>query len=195
MLEAVVKKWCRPDVIAPAVTEIDLPALWARGIRALLLDLDNTLVCWRSKDVRAEIGAWVQQAREQGFRLCIVSNAAHIERVESVARQLGIPTPCAPSALRRASTRRRPLGVSFTQAAVITTRPHRRAGGNRAMLTVLVQPPLDEFVSTKAIPSGPSGTTCRLGTTRRRAELTRATTGRRPDPPAGEGSSAVEKLS
>ncbi len=157
MLEAVVKKWCRPDVIAPAVTEIDLPALWARGIRALLLDLDNTLVCWRSKDVRAEIGAWVQQAREQGFRLCIVSNAAHIERVESVARQLGIPYVVrAVKPLRRALRRAAALlGVSPAQAAVIGDQVFTDVlGGNRAgMLTVLVQP-IDrrhEFVSTKAM--------------------------------------------
>src|SRR5690242_3095607 len=82
---------CRPAMVADSVAHIDLEGLRARGIGALLLDLDNTLVLWRSQEVREEVSHWIIRARELGFQVCIVSNAMKTSRVEGVARQLGIP--------------------------------------------------------------------------------------------------------
>ncbi|MBI3946475.1 MAG: YqeG family HAD IIIA-type phosphatase [Armatimonadetes bacterium] len=147
--------WCRPGLTAGSVPEIDVAALRERGIEALLLDLDNTLVRWRSREVPEEVLAWVRQASDAGLRLCIVSNAGSARRVAPVARRLGIPF-----LVRAAKPRRR----GFRHAAARLKLPPERVavigdqvftdvvGGNRAgMLTILV-PPVDrshEFVTTR----------------------------------------------
>ena len=108
MIRSYLRRRCRPDIVVASVQEIDPEALRARGIRALLLDLDNTLVMWRSFDLRAEVSAWVERARRAGLQLCIVSNTSSTRRVEPVARQLGIPyTARAAKPSRRAFRRAR----------------------------------------------------------------------------------------
>ncbi|HEX3000389.1 MAG TPA: YqeG family HAD IIIA-type phosphatase [Armatimonadota bacterium] len=149
--------WCRPDLKAASVSEIDLEALRARGITALLLDLDNTLVRWRRREIRPEIAAWIQRARELRFQLYIVSNAGHARRVAPVAQELDVPF-----IVRAVKPRRRAfrwvaaqLKVAATQTAVIGDQIFTDiVGGNRAgMVTVLVAP-LDrkrEFFWTKCM--------------------------------------------
>lgn len=155
MIRSRLRRWCRPDIVVASVQEIDPEALRARGIRALLLDLDNTLVMWRSCDLRAEVSAWVERARGAGLRLCIVSNSSSARRVEPVAQQLGIPyTARAAKPSRRAFRRAAALlGVEPSQAAVVGDQLFTDVlGGNRAgMLTVLVNPinRNREFISTR----------------------------------------------
>lgn len=155
MLRSLVRKWCCPDLQADSVADIDLADLWARGIRALLLDLDNTLVQWRSREVQSEVGSWIRQAQEAGFRLCIVSNAGSARRVEPVARELGVPFAVRAGKPSRRAFRHAAalLQVSPKQTAVIGDQVFTDIlGGNRAgMLTVLVSPinRRREFISTK----------------------------------------------
>lgn len=148
---------CRPDLAADSVTEIDLAALRERGIRGLLLDLDNTLVRWNAREVPKEVLNWVRQAHAAGFRLCILSNAGRAGRVEAVARQLQVPF-----VVRAGKPRRRAF---FQAAASLQVPPERMAvigdqvftdivGGNRAgMFTILVRP-MDrrhEFITTRVM--------------------------------------------
>ena len=80
----------RPTVMAERIWEVDLEALWERGVRGLLLDLDNTLVDWNAKEIRPPVRAWVEAAKQRGLRLCLVSNALYGRRVKRVAKELGI---------------------------------------------------------------------------------------------------------
>jgi HAD superfamily phosphatase (TIGR01668 family) len=82
------RQFC-PHLCVRRVEEIDLAALRARGIRALLLDLDNTLTAWRGYEMTPELQAWLEQA-QRGFRLCLVSNQFRGRRVREIAAQLGI---------------------------------------------------------------------------------------------------------
>lgn len=142
-------------MVVVSVQDIDPEALRARGIEALLLDLDNTLVMWRSHDLRAEVSAWVARAREAGLRLCIVSNTSSVRRVEPVARQLGIPFAVRAAKPSRRAFRRAAdlLDVSPEKAAVVGDQVFTDVlGGNRAgMLTILVNPINRdrEFISTR----------------------------------------------
>jgi HAD superfamily phosphatase (TIGR01668 family) len=72
------------------VEEIDLAALRAQGIRALLLDLDNTLTAWRGYEMTPAAQAWLEQATRD-FRVCLVSNQIKGRRVRRIAAQFGIP--------------------------------------------------------------------------------------------------------
>ncbi len=152
-----IMKSCQPDMIAASVVEVDLEALRARGIDALFLDLDNTLVLWRSQEVREDVAEWIRRARDTGFRLCIVSNAATVKRVRPVAGILGLPF------FVRAG---KPRSRGFRRAAALLDVPAERSavigdqvftdvlGGHRAgMLAVLVSP-MDrrrEFISTRCM--------------------------------------------
>jgi HAD superfamily phosphatase (TIGR01668 family) len=133
----------RPQQYLDSVAAIDLKHLRRRGIRALILDLDNTLVAWgRERPARA-VARWLKEARRQGFRQVIVSNNTGT-RVERVAQELGVP--CIPKA-------KKPLGASYRRAlALLSARPDETAvigdqvftdvlGGNRlGLYTILVRP-------------------------------------------------------
>lgn len=80
----------RPTLLAERIWEVDLGALWARGVRGLILDLDNTLVDWNAEELRPQVRAWVEEARRRGFRMCLVSNAFFGKRVKRVAEELGM---------------------------------------------------------------------------------------------------------
>ena len=77
-----------PDSYLSSVHAIDLEDLAARGIRVLLLDLDNTLLPRDTNVVPDELKAWAAGLRERGFSVCLVSNNWH-ERVHHVASELG----------------------------------------------------------------------------------------------------------
>ncbi len=64
-----------PDEAHGRLVDIDLERLVQRGIRALILDLDNTLVKWHEAEIPPEVDRWVGEAKAKGFKLCIASNA------------------------------------------------------------------------------------------------------------------------
>lgn len=71
------------------VTAIDLDALWDRGIRLLLIDLDNTLLGWKGSDLSEEVTHWMARVHAVGFSVCLVSNAA-AARLRVQAQRLNV---------------------------------------------------------------------------------------------------------
>lgn len=140
-----------PKETHDSVVDIDLGALWNVGIRALILDLDNTLLGWESKEIPAPIRSWVARAKEAGFRLCIASNGTP-RRVRALADELGVP-----SISKAIKPRKRPfrkalaiLGVPPEQAAVIGDQIFTDVlGGNRMDLyTILIKPVSENELKT-----------------------------------------------
>lgn len=146
-------RWLRPDAEADSIYAVDPSALRARGIRGVILDLDNTIVPWGAWDVPAALGPWIAAARSAGLRLCIVSNNAGA-RVAHLAAALDLPAvPGAWKPRRRAL--RRALGLMGTApdaTALIGDQVFTDVlGGNRLGLhTILVRPQARrEFVLTR----------------------------------------------
>ncbi|HPT82935.1 MAG TPA: YqeG family HAD IIIA-type phosphatase [Limnochordia bacterium] len=83
-------KYLIPDAIVPSVLEIDLAALQDRGLKGLLIDIDNTLVPWGNPQMDQALARWIETAKAEGFQVCLVSNALP-ERTQSFAELLGIP--------------------------------------------------------------------------------------------------------
>ncbi|HOF89183.1 MAG TPA: YqeG family HAD IIIA-type phosphatase, partial [Armatimonadota bacterium] len=81
----------QPDLMIARVDLLAPGTLAARGIRGLLLDLDNTLTPWKSLEVAPETAAWVASLGAAGVGACIISNAATARRVRPVADALGLP--------------------------------------------------------------------------------------------------------
>lgn len=75
---------------AHRIQDLDVAALWQQGYRALLLDLDNTLVPWHGEEVSPEVAAWLAAAKAQGFALCMVSNSKG-SRARKLQKLLGLP--------------------------------------------------------------------------------------------------------
>lgn len=83
------QRFC-PHEALTGLAAVDLEALWRRGKRVLLLDVDNTLVPWRDHHVGDAERGWVDQAKTLGFRLCAVSNTHRPERLKALCEDLGI---------------------------------------------------------------------------------------------------------
>lgn len=78
-----------PDYMFRDITRITPQFLREKGIKALVLDVDNTLTEHGSQDLRPDIAAWLDNMRQEGFLLAIVSNN-HEKRVAPFAQKLGL---------------------------------------------------------------------------------------------------------
>jgi len=142
-----------PDEYRSSIDQIDFGLLKEQGIDALILDVDNTLVAWNDESPTYAMRQWVEEARQVGFQMCLVSNGLK-QRVEAVGATLGIPVV-------RSSVK--PRKKPFQQALTIMgVRPEQTAvvgdqiftdifGGNRMQLyTILINPVSEkEFCTTQ----------------------------------------------
>ena len=95
-----------PKLEVSTVFEIDPQLLRENGIRAILTDLDNTLVRTFEPDPTPEVLAWVRELENAGIQILILSNNSR-QRVEPFANQCGLPY------IARA---KKPLNSGFRQA-------------------------------------------------------------------------------
>ncbi|RIH84829.1 HAD phosphatase, family IIIA [Calidithermus roseus] len=80
----------RPKAQLSSVLEITPQWLEARGIKGLLLDLDNTLVPYKFKgEPPEELIAWVKSLEAAGIRVFLVSNARR-KRLKAWSAKLGV---------------------------------------------------------------------------------------------------------
>lgn len=144
-----------PDECVRSVVDIDLRSLWDRGFRALIVDVDNTLLAWESTRIPADVLAWVQRAKDIGFKVCIASNGTS-SRVMAIAETLDVPA--IPKAIK---PRKRPfrqaleiLGVDNSQVAVVGDQIFTDVlGGNRMELYTILNNPVsaNELRTTKLV--------------------------------------------
>ena len=79
-----------PDFYLKNVKEVDIKLLKDNNIKALLLDVDNTLI---DLDRNILDGAleWCNHLKKEGIKFCILSNSNKKDKVEKVAKVLDIP--------------------------------------------------------------------------------------------------------
>lgn len=71
------------------VREIDIKFLQKNNIKALILDVDNTLIDY-DKNLEPETIKWAENLKKQGIKLYILSNTNKKEKVKTVAEKLNI---------------------------------------------------------------------------------------------------------
>ncbi len=76
-----------PDLCLDDIYEITPDCLKALGIRAVLLDIDNTLVTYDDPKPTPPVLAWLRALEESGIRAAFISNN-HRERVETFNSEL-----------------------------------------------------------------------------------------------------------
>lgn len=72
------------------IYHISLDQLVEQGKKLILLDVDNTILPWKSEDISKELVEWVAKVKEKGMELCILSNTRHPARLIRISSQLGI---------------------------------------------------------------------------------------------------------
>lgn len=104
------RRFC-PDFTAERIYGIIPAELQAMGVRGVLLDLDNTLLPWKGKQLPQETVDWIRRCQASGLNLCLVSNTRNLDRLRSMAQELGIPAV--------APTKMKPSRSGFLQALEI----------------------------------------------------------------------------
>ncbi|MFC7440669.1 YqeG family HAD IIIA-type phosphatase [Laceyella putida] len=132
-----------PDLFAQSIYAIDYLKLKQRGVKGIIVDLDNTLVESTRPDATPRLVEWLDELRNMGFHVMIVSNNNQT-RVSHFAKPLGLPF---------IHTARKPLLPAFKKALKqMGTKPEETVvigdqlltdvfGGNRmGLYTILVAP-------------------------------------------------------
>lgn len=79
-----------PNKYFHKVEEITIEFLQKNKIKALILDIDNTLIDYNQK-MSKDVEQWAKDLKGQGMKLYILSNTNHKEKVERVANAIGVP--------------------------------------------------------------------------------------------------------
>ena len=150
-------KTLTPSQVVESIKELEPETLKARGIEAIITDLDNTLVPWRHYEIMPGVIEWLAKLEVAGIKICIASNTIHTSRLEKLAETMGIPF---------VDRVRKPRTGGFLRAMkAMGSHPKNTAvfgdqiftdilAGNRLNLhTILLRPPLskEEFISTQLV--------------------------------------------
>ena len=84
------KQILKPDMCFLSVEEIDFTKLKEKKVEFIMLDLDNTLIDFYKKLKESTI-EWVNKAKENGFKVFILSNTNKYKKVSMAAEALNIP--------------------------------------------------------------------------------------------------------
>ncbi len=114
------KDYLTPDRMFGGYAEVTPELLREAGIRALLMDIDNTLAPYEEADPPEQLINWIRTMRESGIRMALVSNN-HAPRVERFNRSLGLPAYPDSHKPRRGTLVRamQKLGVGRSETAVL----------------------------------------------------------------------------
>lgn len=110
-----------PDVCKDRVTEIDENLLKELNVKAMILDIDNTLGGYDDSEPPEDVVNWLNGLKSAGIAAFIVSNNSHKNRAAAYAGKLGIdyinlalkPLTCG---VRRAV---KALGISKKEAVIV----------------------------------------------------------------------------
>ena len=109
----------KPSQIFGDIHEIDFSSLKQKGITALILDIDDTLIPRTENEVTPDVFEWVAERKAEGFKLFFASNSRHPQRVQYIGQVLEVPA---------ASLSFKPLPFGFWRALkVLGVKPNEAA--------------------------------------------------------------------
>jgi HAD superfamily phosphatase (TIGR01668 family) len=134
----------QPDWVAQGtLAELPLERLLERGIRALVLDVDRTLLPHRGSELPPAMERWLRRAQDS-LPLHLFSNNPSRSRIGGVAARLGVPFTTSAGKPRRGALRRVLDGLNLpaAQVALVGDRVFTDvlAGNRLGLFTVLVKP-------------------------------------------------------
>lgn len=78
-----------PKAYFESVKEINIDFLNKNNIKALILDVDNTLIDY-DKNLIEGAKQWCDNLKQKGIKICILSNTNKVKKVETVAKILDL---------------------------------------------------------------------------------------------------------
>ena len=114
------KDYLTPDYMFATFAEVTPAFLQSIGVRALLIDIDNTLAPYEQPDPDQRILDWFADLEQNGIRTALVSNN-HPPRVKRFNKPLGIDAYANSGKPFRGTLERamKKLGVSHTETAML----------------------------------------------------------------------------
>ena len=79
-----------PKAYLNNVREITIEFLNKNNIKALILDVDNTILDFDRK-IPEGIDKWCEDLKQKGIKFCILSNSNKIDKVQLAANKLNVP--------------------------------------------------------------------------------------------------------
>ena len=136
-----------PDYMFGSYREVTPAFLHSIGVRALLIDIDNTLAPYEVAEPDGETVSWFAALRESGIRASLVSNN-HAPRVERFNRTLGLDAYPDSGKPRRATLElaMRRMGVTHAETAVLGDQllTDAYAGKHIGLIAIIVPPIKDK---------------------------------------------------
>lgn len=136
-----------PDYMFGSYREITPEFLRSIGVRALLIDIDNTLAPYEVAEPDASIRGWLDALREGGISVSLVSNN-HAPRVELFNRTLGLPAYPDSGKPRRKTPElaMARMGVKHAETAVLGDQllTDAYAGKHIGLIAIIVPPIKDK---------------------------------------------------
>jgi len=153
-----------PDKHVKKVEDISYEELKSKNIKAILLDIDNTIINYE-REIKENVVEWIKKAKQYDIEICLLSNNTQ-KKVEEIANKLNIKyiynsgKPGKKGYLKAMKL----LNVKNTEIATVGDQIFTDVyGGNRLnMHTILVEPievkdllitkvkrPLEKLVLTK----------------------------------------------
>ena len=126
-----------------SLAQLPLERLTQGRIKALILDVDRTLLPRRHSELPAAMEQWLREAQRH-LRVHLFSNNPSRRRIGAVARQLDLPFTTSAGKPRRSALRKvlAELGLPPHQVAMVGDRLFTDvlAGNRLGLFTVLVKP-------------------------------------------------------
>ncbi len=135
-----------PDYMFGSYREVSPAFLHSIGVRALLIDIDNTLAPYEEEEPNGEIAAWFDALRKAGISAALVSNN-HAPRVEKFNRTLGLDAYPDSHKPRRATleTAMKKMGVTHAETAMLGDQLLTDAyAGKHIGLVAIIVPPIKD---------------------------------------------------
>ena len=135
-----------PTLYLKNVQEISDEMIETYQIQGFILDVDNTLIDYYKK-IPDGVKQWCERLKQKGIAFCIASNSNKKEKVEMVAKTLGIPY---------IYFAKKPLKTGLNQAKKIMNLPEKNIavvgdqiftdilGANRCHMTAILVEPIEE---------------------------------------------------
>lgn len=134
-----------PRAVLPGLTHLTPEFLTARGLKGVILDLDNTLLPYEGEEIPEDLLAWFQGLKESSISLYLLSNSrpGRFKRVQAALDLPGHAPALKPwFGFRKAI---RTLGLSPDQVAVVGDQVFTDVlGGNLVGAYTILVPPLGE---------------------------------------------------
>lgn len=80
----------RPKEYVSSIFTIDIDDLVKKGIKALIVDIDDTIMPRSEYKIPFAVYSWVEKVKEKGLKIFLVSNGSRVPRTDYISKSLGI---------------------------------------------------------------------------------------------------------